>query len=371
MKLNVLATFPNPNDPRSLKGGYKHVTQLLKLLSQEFRVNLIIASSGNWDIHLPYCNNISFASSKIIPLKWIKIASEIIRNCRPGDILIVYNPTLHTLPALFSKFIGCRIVVDYVDIPGTKIIKNPILRILDKFSEKFFLKFCNNYTTSSTAIKERIKKVNNKANILMYHGTVHHGKDARSKKDLEYKIDADNINIFYLGAMFKFSGVDRLIKAFNTVEKDNNIGLYLCGSGREKHTFEELAMRTDPKKIKFLQLSDEELYPFMKQMDILVLPYINSYRNRFNFPSKIIDYLWSGKAILATNVGQIPEILKNGENALIVEDDIESLRSGLETLIKDNELRNKLSENAKDYYKNNFTPNIVKEKVIRFLENIK
>src|SRR5262249_15333070 len=69
----------------------------------------------------------------------------------------------------------------------------------------------------------------------------------------------------------------------------------------------------------------------------------------FGSPTKIFEYMAMGKGIVASRLGQIGEVLTNGETALLVEPgDVEALREAIVRLIQDRELREALGAKARE-----------------------
>jgi glycosyltransferase involved in cell wall biosynthesis len=54
-----------------------------------------------------------------------------------------------------------------------------------------------------------------------------------------------------------------------------------------------------------------------------------------------------GKPIIATPVGGIPEVIKDGENGLLVEPDAKKIAGKIEFLLENPQIAKKLGENAK------------------------
>lgn len=76
--------------------------------------------------------------------------------------------------------------------------------------------------------------------------------------------------------------------------------------------------------------------------DIFVLPSIWE-----GFPLVILEAWAAGLAVIATEVGGITAICKNGENALLIPaNDTGALVNAILTLIKDVNLRDKISNNG-------------------------
>ena len=110
----------------------------------------------------------------------------------------------------------------------------------------------------------------------------------------------------------------------------------------------------------------------MSKMDILVLPNKNAKRNITNFPSKIIEYMWAGKAIISTNVGEdVLDIFEKGKTAILIEpENEEALRSALVDLITDDKKRKELGINARRYFEDNFSEKVVKSEITEYLNYI-
>ena len=80
----------------------------------------------------------------------------------------------------------------------------------------------------------------------------------------------------------------------------------------------------------------------MAAADVVVNP---SYTE--GLPTSVLEAAMMGKAVLATDVGGTPEIVADGEEGVLVgAHDVEALRSGLERLIADPDLRRLLGAAA-------------------------
>lgn len=84
--------------------------------------------------------------------------------------------------------------------------------------------------------------------------------------------------------------------------------------------------------------------------DILVASHVpNPDRTRFfGSPTKLFEYMAMGKGIVASDLDQIGEVLQHGRSAWLVRPgDVEDLVRGLQTLIDDPALRERLGRNAR------------------------
>lgn len=366
-RLIVLVTFPNPNDPFTLKGGYKRVSSIIDCIYKHYKIDLVIAGKYRYDYTNNKCNKIFFSCSKSFLWRFF-LTLKILRSISSrNDIIYVYNPTSQTLPALLLKLLFKRnVVVDYVDKQGLLKVEGLKFRTANLVSEYIFRIFCNRFFVSSASIKEYIKRVNKKAEIALLRGTFTPPKLYSPKYNYFNDTQKRRVKIFYLGALLDTSGIDILINAISQLE---NIFLFISGAGPEKHRLMEYAEMKNIKNVEFMYLSDAELYPYMKEMDILILPYLDKQRNNYNFPSKIIEYFWAGKPIIASRIKPLEGVLENKINGLFVPPgDIKQLRESIKYLASNPQLRKNLGENAYKTYANKFSENAVIEAFDRLHE---
>jgi len=107
--------------------------------------------------------------------------------------------------------------------------------------------------------------------------------------------------IAYTGFISKVTGIELLIKAF---ERMRNRKCKLIISGQiddQEKDFLERACRNNP-NIDYWGYVDKKSYiALLQKSDILVNPRDMSFRqNQYNFPSKILEYLASGRIIVST-----------------------------------------------------------------------
>lgn len=91
---------------------------------------------------------------------------------------------------------------------------------------------------------------------------------------------------------------------------------------------------------------------FMKYVDIVVVPSI--FQEPFGLVN--IEAMAARKAVVASDVGGIPEIIEDGVNGLLIpSNDSAELASAVERLIKDKKLRKKLGENGRKTVEEKFS----------------
>jgi glycosyltransferase involved in cell wall biosynthesis len=137
--------------------------------------------------------------------------------------------------------------------------------------------------------------------------------------------------VLYVGGMHPRKGVDDLITAFGRVaQRVPNVHLYLVGSGPLQPEYERLAQQAAPGRCEFCGHSDDPR-PYMAGADIFVLA------SRAEPAGLVLaEARQAGCAIIATNVGGIPEMIEGGAAGILVEPDRPDLLAGALSCLLEN-----------------------------------
>ena len=89
------------------------------------------------------------------------------------------------------------------------------------------------------------------------------------------------------------------------------------------------------------------------------------------FPITILEYMALGKPIVASNVSGVPEMIVDGWNGLLYDNnDNAKLIENLSKLYKDNNLREEISQNAISYYKEKFCEKEFTKNTLKILDEL-
>jgi glycosyltransferase involved in cell wall biosynthesis len=174
------------------------------------------------------------------------------------------------------------------------------------------------------------------------------GAKQRTRKRKELNIPADSLVIGYVGWLIPIKGVTYLVKAMAEVaEKYPKSLLVLVGKGDDKGE-EEIKLR---EQVQSLGLTDKVLFlgwrPDVAEItgcfDIFVLPSLNEGMGRV-----LVEAMAAGLPIVASRVGGIPDLIKNGENGLLVPPaEASAFGKAISDLLSDKEKRNRMGEAGK------------------------
>jgi len=125
--------------------------------------------------------------------------------------------------------------------------------------------------------------------------------------------------ILYVGSLFKLKRVDRLIKASANLSKDFEFHVVIAGDGPERQNLERLAESLGLKTILFKgSVAHEDMPSYMAASDVLVLP-----SETEGLPTCVQEAMACGIPVIASNVGGLPDLITNGVNGYLANDEIE------------------------------------------------
>ena len=163
--------------------------------------------------------------------------------------------------------------------------------------------------------------------------------------------------IFYIGQLYPWKGVDILLKSMCSVnggEKLNIVGGLEYENDLDNLKRLAMLLKIED-KVNFIgNVPHSEVSEYIRKAKICVIPLpFSQIAAYYTSPMKMFEYLAAGKAIVASNLPSLAEVLKDGYNALLCKpDDPVTLAKAVNKLLKDDKLRNKLSQNAwKDSHK--------------------
>ena len=134
---------------------------------------------------------------------------------------------------------------------------------------------------------------------------------------IQKKLGERSNTVGYIGRLSVEKGILDFIDAIPKVLTENNrINIFICGDGDLFNEVKQFAGKNKfSDKIKFLGwVPHEELPEYLNELKLLVLP---SYTE--GLPNIIIEAMACGTPVLATPVGAIPDLIRDGKTGFILE----------------------------------------------------
>jgi glycosyltransferase involved in cell wall biosynthesis len=166
--------------------------------------------------------------------------------------------------------------------------------------------------------------------------------------------------ILFVGTLYKFSGLDLLIKDFHRILKEfPDARLLIVGDGTQRSKLESLIEECwlKGKVIMVGQLSYDKLPQYINLSDVCIMPFQSCETTDDIIPSKVYQYLACGKPVVST---KLKGMIEDGMGQGILFND--NVVDGIIEVLKDGE---DLGSEALEYVKRHDYDNVVKQ-----LENI-
>jgi glycosyltransferase involved in cell wall biosynthesis len=154
----------------------------------------------------------------------------------------------------------------------------------------------------------------------------------------------------FVGSFKVWHGVDFLFKAFARLfREDTACHLLLVGDGPMRPVLEEEIRQAGIQQAVTLvgNVPHEEIPGYLALMDVAVAPY-PALEDFYFSPLKLYEYMAGGRAVVASRIGQVAEVVADGLTGLLYEPgDGEALIECLRRLRADENLRKELGRNAR------------------------
>lgn len=182
------------------------------------------------------------------------------------------------------------------------------------------------------------------------------GVEARGKLGLK----DDEVVAGFVGTFGPWHGVEKFAEAIKSIPTEAPVRFLLVGSG-SLHTEVEKQLEGEVQTGRVIftgSVAHERVPALLDACDILVAPHVPLADGSefFGSPTKVFEYMAMGKAIVASRLGQIGEVLTDQETALLVEPgNVGELATAIVRLIEKKELRIQIGARAREVAEREFT----------------
>jgi glycosyltransferase involved in cell wall biosynthesis len=267
--------------------------------------------------------------------------------------------------------------------------KNIFKRLAFRLMKRFIIIFCkdweNNLLTDAdmiVVVSEVLKKeliqegIDEKKIVIQPNGVdcnfFKNSIKNRNRVRDKYCFKSNDVVIGFSGTFGNWHGIPELTEAIKNIASISGIGFLLIGEGALKKDMQKQLINFQ--NVQFLgKIAYENMPEYLSACDILVVA--NSWKNKegdfFGSPTKLFEYMAMEKAIVASNLGQISQILTHNENALLFEaGNTKALTSALIELINDSELRTRIAVRARKKALESFTWDIATKNILEKFDNM-
>lgn len=256
------------------------------------------------------------------------------------DLILAQCPILGGFTAnILKKFFKIPVFQEIHDTYYFDLLKSKKIghRLLGKVA-LFSLKNSSSVRALNKMMEDMILEIDDQINVVIIENRVDIDRFSNPKKNVTLH---NPIAITSIGTFVYRKGYHTAIDTIKALTEKYNVTLTLVGGGKDKEILLELADGYSNIKL-FDRLPQEELVILLENTDIYIQPSI-----REGMPRTLLEAMAMRLPVITTNVSTIPGTVLNNFNGLIIEpNNVKQLETAIIKLIEDDELRNRLGENA-------------------------
>jgi glycosyltransferase involved in cell wall biosynthesis len=296
----------------------------------------------------------------------LKITYRLIKLSKNTDIWIFFfGGEGLVLPILTAKLLGKKVVIASA-ASGIKIAqfnKDPLTRVIILLQSITYFLLDKIILYSPNLIKEwNLEKYKNKISIAH-----HHFLDF-DKFKIKKKFDERDNLIGYIGRLSEEKGTMNFVEGIPEISKRKDaIRFLIGGDGRLRDKVEKYLEKENLNhKVKLPGwIPHDELPEYFNELRLAVLP---SYTE--GLPNIMLEAMACGTPVLATPVGAIPDVIKDGETGFIMEDNSpECIAKNVMRALNHSDLE-EIAKNARALVEKEFTYEKAVEKYRKILNDI-
>lgn len=273
------------------------------------------------------------------------------------DIVHIHHPfLLSSVAIMYGKRLGIPKILTlhtqyeryayYIAPIPERLTQEAIKMIIHNLSYKI-----DCITTPSESMRELIRSYGVKNRIEIIPNAIHlisfkeDDELKRTEIKKQYNLKEDDKIILFVGRVASEKSIDKIIKALAIIKKRSigKVKLLIIGDGPAMDELKQLArtLKIEKDAIFAGTVSYGEIRHYYKMAYVFTIASTTE-----TFGIVTIEALASGVPVLAVKAPGAVDILTDGVDGLLVDNDVEKLANALEKIIREPELREKLSRGA-------------------------
>ena len=273
--------------------------------------------------------------------------------------------------AICSKFYNIPHVATVHGSDAHLLKNNRILRIIHSFIDKNTDKITVNSTYTKNIIIEIFDKINQDKIEIIPMGIDLRRFSLKQESNIKKLYKADNL-LLYVGRLIDWKGVKYLVEAMEIViDKYPKTKLLIVGDGPEKPFLEKIVSKLKLMNIVYFigEINITVVPKYYSAADIFIIPSIVAEGHTEGLGVVTIEAMACGTPAIGSNVGGIPDVIKDGYNGfLVAEKSHEELAIKIVQLLSDKELERKFIRNGLKTVKEKFSWDLISDKFIELFQ---
>jgi len=258
-----------------------------------------------------------------VPSQFKVIFEQIAQWC---DVVVLYSvPTNGVMTLLLSKLIDKPVIFHSFDILH-RMTGNPLLLSPTWAFERFVYPRASKVVVISPSLKRYMETIGVPSSDIVLlppavNTTMFNPGNSGDRFREELGISDDDKIVLFSGWLYDFSGLDTMLQDLSGMVDDfPDMKLVICGDGPLLPKLRTMQTKLDLEhQVKILGRRPYGQMPtIIASADICINPYLPDIRSKFAFPSKIAEYMASGKAVISTDLPGTSSMLGSNSGVLLV-----------------------------------------------------
>jgi glycosyltransferase involved in cell wall biosynthesis len=286
------------------------------------------------------------------------IFEQVVRWC---DVVVLYSVPTNGLQTLISSRFGSKPLIFHSFDVLHRMTEYDVLRFPTWALERLVYSRADRIIVISESLRSYMKEIGiHDGTIILLPPAVNmdifNPSISGAKFRAEIGLSNDDQIILFSGWLYEFSGVDLVMNQMRQLMTlFPRVKLVICGDGplltRLRLMSERLGLQDH------VRILGRRAYAEMPQVvaaaDICVNPYLAGVISSFAFPSKIVEYMASGKAVIASDLPGTRSLLDESSGVVLVRPS--QLGATLVDLLATRNRRIELGQAARQYCEANFS----------------
>jgi len=319
--------------------------------------------------------------SLLLNIKYFLNEYSIVDREKPDVILVRYQ-LFHFSSIVVSKIKHIPLILE-VNAPMAYEIKRFqkeffYFPILPDLTEKIIFKLADAIVVVSNELKKYLVEQGieySKIYVVPNGVDVNKFKHYDKKEELlvKFGLKKDDVVIGFIGSFSHWHGLGIFFDSFERILKENENAIFmLIGDGFDRSLLrKKIEKKSLKNRVIFTGLVSHRAIPdYLSIIDIVIAPYPELEMFYFS-PLKIFEYMAAAKPVVASRIGQISEIIVDGQNGFLFDSgDIDVFINILNRLIKDRKLRKMIGIKARQTVCEKYTWEINARRIAQICNNL-
>lgn len=320
------------------------------------KINRVTFKAYLRKIHRYVAELVDFTDGFVASVRHYGRLRTLIEDTKP-DVVVFRPPLFHFAPLWACKRYGLPCVLELNalrSMEATVLDQRKTASFLTRWADRFTVERADYIVTVSALVKKNVDRLKDPAqSIVVPNGvdTARFDPQRFDRDDVKRHLGLSGKTVLgYAGSYQHWHGVDGAIDVIERLaQSGDKYHLLMIGEGGlYAHVERTIASRgLDRYVTRIPRVSHDEMPRYLAAFDYAIMTY-PAMQEFHGSPLKLFEYLSMGIVVIATNVGQIGEVITSGETGILVDPPTpDNFLAALHAVERDREQMARIREKAR------------------------